>query len=218
MSLKIPTQQILNKLYTPWDAVYSNELENEDTIVMLLCILYHNNKITTQQLAIYLHRHSSINKNKDEIVLDRWLNTYKSPISGLWYNDVTYLTALYGDYQDAVCVDLDISVEQYLKYLNIGFNRNRNWCLNYMANNWIKPYFYYLDKLKWFGFEYMTFEEADDYHNLGSGYCCSDCDGCLRQYKESRYKDRYAPDMDDIKEYIINELRQYAKPHWNEPF
>jgi hypothetical protein len=35
---------------------------------------------------------------------------------------------------------------------------------------------------------YMTYDEFKDTWEATSGYCCSDCDGCLSQYKQSRYE------------------------------
>jgi len=204
------------------DNAYSNILSANDFIILCLIVLYHNEKISHKQFTLYCQRYF----NKGEgISLNHHINTYHSVFDNEWYNDVYFITVVTNAAQKSG-LNYDISMEDILKYLNIGFSRNRNWCVNYVAISWIKPVIYkafsydnYLCQqlVKEFDIsvDFMTLEEADRKYDLDSGYCCSDCDGCRGEYKRSRYESYYKPDKSKIFDTFKKELVKYQSHQKN---
>ena len=106
------------------------------------------------------------------------------------------------DVYNEVCERKDIELDVFLKYLNLYLNKNKNYCIDFVYFNLVEPlikrfrYDNSLAKLRSFGASEMdlsivTYEEADRTRDLSSGYCCRDCDGCLSEYKHSRYESYY---------------------------
>ena len=212
------------------DTVYSVlDIETRDISILLLCLLYHNKLITQKQLCLHCNRYQEIKTDEitkyTEYSLSRRLNTYHSKITNTWYNDCNFTYVLYEDCLEK-CINTTMSIDELLKILNIGFSKNRNWCVDYIAFNIIKPIINYYDKnysynfLKEFGIhiDFMTYEEADIKHDLSLGYCCQDCDGCYSQYKQNQYEYKY---MGTNKERVLNSFKGNLlsyKKHLKNPY
>lgn len=210
--LKLPVKEILDSINThryASDTISSDlHIENKDLSVFFLCLLYHNKLITKKQLTVYCNRYNDeveIKNYQGSVFrthyLTRRINTYHSNITDKWYNDCTFPFILH----DAVmckCTDLNMTISDFLLYLNHGFSRNRNWCVDYLAYSIIRPITSIYDEhLKFkvlaafnIGIDYISYEEADRLYDLGTGYCCSDCDGCYGEYKRARYRWHYKKD------------------------
>ena len=136
---------------------------------------------------------------KDTLI--RKINTYHCTINDKWYNGEGTFGIFCEAYED-VCKRTDLSIEEFLPYLQLYTNKNRNYCLNFIFYEYIEPLLnnikgYYEPRiLRSFNLKHLedtvlTYEEADRKYQLGSGYCCEDCDGDYTQYKKNRYHYNY---------------------------
>lgn len=179
----------------------STNIADRDISVLMLCILYHNNKISRESFTSRMNRYRS---SDESVSLTRVVGTYKSKILNQWYSGVC-VTNVYVEEVIGSCVgNTDLTIKEYLKYLNIGFNRNVNYCVDYLAFSIFKPIMEHYDK-GWSyrfltscnidgvnGLEYLSFDQADMRHDLSSGYCCEDHDGPIEDYKRMRYDYLYS--------------------------
>jgi len=204
--------------------VYSDLLESKDFIILMLVVLYHNKKISRKQFSIYCNRYFN---SAPDILLHRSIKTHRSIFTGKWYNDTSFLTVvLEGILEYKHQLIFDINIVDMLDYLNIAFNRNKNWCINYIALSWIKPIILAtLNGCKLAGeilqsfdipIDFISYEDADRKYVLDDGYCCKDCDGCLYEYKFRRYERRYAPNREKIFNCFRKILENY-KTHDKNP-
>lgn len=205
--MKILYRKLLNEIdrVNPYESVYYTlDIDDKDLSIILLCLMYHNGLLTRKQISKYFLKYT------DGSVLSRKINTYHSKISNKWYNDVSFTYILFDTCMNH-CTDTEVSIPRMIEILNIGFNKNHNWCLNYLTFNILHRiigYAYDNDNytiLKWFklNLNLVSYEEADEHYDLSCGYCCSDCDGCLGEYKRSRYRMYY---KNDDKSVIIQKL------------
>jgi hypothetical protein len=70
--------------------------------------------------------------------LKRHIRTYKSNVLDSWFNYSNIIDILREEVD--TCENKDLTIEEYLKYLNLGFNRNKNWCINFIALSIFKPF------------------------------------------------------------------------------
>lgn len=221
--MKIPVGKLIKRTHSSYrDFTYSDILDSKDFIILCLIILYHVKKISHKQFAIYCQRYFN---SGEKLSLYRKIKTYHSVFDDKWYDDVTFLTVIVRGLEN-VSVPYEMSIEDILKYVNIGFNRNRNWCVNYIASAWIKPIIdnalggntLCQELISEFSIKtsYISYEEADRKHDLASGYCCKDCDGCLGEYKRSRYEAWYKPNKKALYNDFRQELVRY-KTHTKNP-
>lgn len=211
-TLYIPFNILKSKIYTERESRHGwfenqTEIDNRDISLLMLCILFHNNKINQKSFTSRMKQYFETVPNsfgQQVAKLSRKLGTYKSEIIDKWYTD-TCLTNVLVDEVMETCNTKDLTVEQYLKYLNLGLNRNKNFCVDVIAINiflkvidsYNKDWAYdFLNNcgVNGLNLTHLSFEKADSMYDLEFGYCCSDCNGCLRQYKESRYNYHYKKD------------------------
>jgi len=223
--MKIPYKKLIVELHRDYYARTDFDIDDQDISILLLVLLYHNKKITTQQLCCYFKKYNELD-DKSNKMLSRRINTYHSKINDKWYSE-EYFDEILTQVVYDTCKIEDMTIDDFLKILNIGFSRKRNWCVDYTVMSIIKPIISYynidrsFDVLKDFDFkydiEYTSYEEADKRYQLGSGYCCEDCDGCFSQYKYNEYLSRYKKyDNDEIKKNILPELMK-LKTHNKNP-
>lgn len=178
-----------------WFTNYSG-VENKHISMLMLCILYHNEKISRKSFTARMNAEQS---------LERKLNTYKSIVLDKWFQDTCITDVLVQEVEDT-CTERDLTIEQYFKYLNIGLSRNRNWCVNFIAFNVFKAMvnrdldhaYRFIKESKLIEISPISYEEADRMYDLRSGYCCEDHDGCLEEYKRSRYHYNYRLNEKDV--------------------
>lgn len=210
----------------------TTDIANKDISVLMLCILLHNNKITQKSFTSRMKQYYETVPNSfgNQVPkLERRLGTYKSELLNEWYSDIP-LTNVLVDEVTEECKTKDLRVEDYLKYLNLGFNKNKNYCVNFIALNVflviIEHYnrdFAYkflgscMYNTKALNLSYLSYEEADRRYDLDAGYCCGDCDGSYRDYKQSRYEHYYKQDsIKELKETFRNIFRGF-KTHDKNP-
>jgi len=185
--MKIPHAILIESQYksTPTDIEF-------DTI-LLISFLHHYKKINDEKLKAMF-------KSLREGKLLRRINTYHCKINGKWYNDESMSSILLECYHE-LCPKEDMTLEAFLKYLNLYYNKNKNYCIDVVYFSYIEPFIERFEQypnkqiIKGFGVatdvEILTFEQADDRYDLSLGFCCEDCDGDERQYKENRYQYYY---------------------------
>lgn len=199
ISFKHLSEQITTD--TSWFKNYTN-IENKNISVLMLCILYHNAKISRESFTARMNDYRKVDA-KGVCLLARVVGTYKSKVLNEWYEGVCITAVLVDEARS--CVNVDLSVEEYLKYLNIGFNRNVNYCVDYLAFSIFKPMLDHYDASWLYSFltscdidglnvTYLSYEQADRLHDLGGGHCCDDCDGDYQTYKLNRYNYYYRND------------------------
>lgn len=200
-------------------------IDFRDRAVLSLCFLHFNGKITNHQLSLYLSRYEKLRdeKNPFSYELCRRVNTYHSRINDEWYTDESFDDILH-HICETTCDKLEMTFDEILKTLNIGFNKRKNWCVNYLGLKIIHPLISIVDVDKTykilhkmgFDFDYVSYEEADRKYNLSSGYCCDDCSGCYSNYKRNEYYSRYRLDREKVKSLVLEKLLSY-KTHSKNP-
>jgi hypothetical protein len=220
---------------------FGNELIPKDESTTWYSCFYPNidSKLVVFLIITHLHLQGKINDDKMKAMflglkkgtLLRNVNTYHCKINDTWYNDESMFTILCNVYND-VCIRKDLDIEVVLTYLNKFLNANRNYCINYIYIEFIVPLFNNLSdeknvkllktfELKGFNVNYISYEEADRRGDLENGYCCSDCDGCLGEYKRSRYSYYYntPSGVGEMKQCFINYLNSLkTKGYEKAPF
>ena len=186
--MKIPSKIITDCRDTGYGYSNYTDISNEDVAILAIFHL-HDQKIINED------RFKSYCKQYNNRTLIRKINTYHCKIIDKWYSNDSTFTAILDSYNEK-CSAVDFSVEKMLYYLNRLFNKNKNFCIDHLYFNYINPVLWRFSEydgnelFKSFEFStsYKTYEEMDRGGYLSTGYCCTDCDGCLGQYKRNRYK------------------------------
>lgn len=172
---------------------YSKEIMNNSNIdyrnVAILAIFHMHNQeiINDQKLKSYC-------KSYHRGTLIRKINTFHCKIIDRWYNDESTFQIIMTAFFEK-CQLEDMSIEKLLFYINKLMNKNKNFCVDHLYFSFIDPIISNLNNelniqlLPLMGIEtnFISYDTADRNGNLSSGYCCKDCDGCLSEYKRSRY-------------------------------
>lgn len=188
-------------------------LENKDVSMLMLCILYHNQKISRKSFTVRMQSEQS---------LDRRLKTYKSTILDEWFQDTRITDVLVQEAE--TCNNRDLTFEEYFTYMNIGLSRNRNWIVNWLAFSVFKTMLYsnaehayrFIQASKLIDIAPISFDEADRMYDLSSGYCCEDHDGDYYQYKIDRYHYHYRLNEKDILKQLFEAFKK-LKSHLKNP-
>ncbi len=192
-------------------------------------------EVTAFLVIVHLHIQKRINdarfkamlRSLREGTLLRTINTYHCPINDKWYNDEPMLTILLEVYNDHSMPKHDISLDVFLKYLNLYLNKNKNFCIDWIYFSIVQPlinglsYSGYAEKLRSFGLQeideaILSYEEADRRYDLSFGYCCSDCSGCHSEYKRNNYEYYHARNQEDnakklFKAYLLSQKTESSK-------
>lgn len=209
--MKFKNELIPKNSSNTWRSIYSPNTSRKLVVFLIITHLHIQSKINDEKMK------AMFKSLKNETLL-RKVNTHHCKINNKWYNDEEMFTILCEVYNE-VCVRKDLDIETVLKYLNKFLNGNRNYCINYIYIEFILPLFSNLSdpknvkllktfEVKTFNVNYISYEEADERGDLSFGYCCEDCDGCLGEYKRSRYEYNYnrPSNIKQMKQYFIDEL------------
>lgn len=194
---------------------YRYNLDEKHSCLLYACFLFESKHITEAKFKGML---SSLRQD----VLQKRRKTYHCDITDEWFDDMRMTDILY-----EVCDSLviaDISFENMIKYTNLFVNKNRNYCINYIFGNFIKPVLsnyqgasYETRMLESLGIENIkgiSYEEVES--QLSDGYCCRDCDGCLGEYKRSRYEHHYFRDAkkeinETVEKFLISKRHDHER-------
>ena len=193
------------------DVYYCNYTNISDANLLMFAIfnLHKHKIINSQSLNDYCKQF----KNN---TLIRKINTKYCKKLDRWYIDAcssAYILDMYNE----LCPKNNFNLIELVPYINRIYNKSFNKCIYYIYNYYIIPIidktFYnteYLDVYNDLNIETIpTFESVE--HNLSSGYCCKDCDGCLSEYKSSRYKMYYLKNIDNYYNKAKLKLQNYLK-------
>jgi len=199
------------------DIIQDNySLYDETRLFLMLCFFYNNNIITRK---MFLGQLKQLKSGK----LDRRINTFHCRIDNEWYNDESIVNIYYEIFSENRKTLQAIEFEDLIKYIQLYINKPRNYCIDWFNSTIINELFsfdsynYYWPKnmqIDSLGIENIpklyTFEQCfdDSRYELGSFYCCEDCDGDYREYCESRYKYGY---FADTKDYILQKIKDYLE-------
>jgi hypothetical protein len=135
MKIQIP----ISKFVREYERLHSNSttkslfnINANDISIILICSLYHHKNISKEQFHSYFNKYKS-----KQCSLTRFIKTYKCKINNKWYNDMNFTSILLD-----ICKlenHKNISFDDFLVYLNLGFNKNKNWCLNYVGSKIFIP-------------------------------------------------------------------------------
>ena len=103
-------------------------------------------------LTIFLHKHEKINRDKMMAMFTairsdkfcRQVNTYHCRINDKWYNGENMLTILKDAFSCVMFpmktrVDFEMELAEFLKYLNLYLNKNRNYCIDFLQSEIVEP-------------------------------------------------------------------------------
>lgn len=156
---------------------------DEETTFLLITSLHFNGIINDMALKNLL-------KNLRNKTLIRRINTYHFRHTNTWYNDEDFLFILYNEYTKIKNKKILTYKELifYIKILIPDFEW-RYYFLDKIIKPLLKTYLtHHLKYLETDLPEQISFSEADAKYDLGSGYCCEDCDGRYSEYKSDRYE------------------------------
>lgn len=195
---------------------YYSDVDKESLILLIISDMHLQNKITDAKLKGMVR---SLREGK----LIRFVRTFHCGINDKWYSDESMFDVLI-NVHDEICNERIIQLDEFFYYLNLLHNKNKNYCVDNVYNTFVKPLINNIQNsanyqiLKSYGveFNYLTFEDADKKYNLGSGYCCEDCDGDYFEFKRFNYQHYYKFNNDVIFNDFKNHLRSY-KTHLKNP-
>lgn len=195
-----------------WYYNYSG-IENKHMSMIMLCILYHNQKISRKSFTARMQAEQS---------LDRRLKTYKSIVLDEWFQDTHITDVLVQEAE--TCNNRDLTFEEYFTYLNIGLSRNRNWVVNWIAFSIYKAMlnadanhaYRFINASNLIEISPISYEEADRMYDLSSGFCCDDCDGDYYSYKQSKYQHYYRLNEKDVLKPLFEAFKK-LKTHLRNP-
>jgi hypothetical protein len=179
-----------------------SEIDNSVISILSLCILYHNDKISRKSFTSRVNKYKG-HENFNDCHLSRKVNLHKSQLLDKFFTDTIITDVLLSEV--ILTTDFnnrDLDIELYLKYLNIGFSKNRNYCIDFISLNVFKPIlnhyeqefkydFLKLSNIEGLDIKYTSYDDAERTGKLSFGYCCEDCDGCLSSYKKMNYENYF---------------------------
>ena len=220
MSKFVISTQLIPQVDTRSRYYYNTyNIEKEVTAFLVIVHLHIQKKINDARFKAML-------RSLREGTLLRRVNTYHCPINDKWYNDEPMLTILLEVYNDSAFPKHNISLEVFLKYLNLYLGKNKNFCIDWIYFSIVKPL---IDGLEYHGYKQLrsfglqgideailSYEEADRRYDLSSGYCCDDCSGCYSQYKKNQYEYYYARNQKEnaeklFKAYLLSQKTESSK-------
>ena len=130
----------------------------------------------------------------------RHVNTYHCRINDKWYSGENMLTILKDAFSFVMFpmktrIDFEMELDEFLKYLNLYLNKNRNYCIDFLQSEIVEPI---IDNFKHSAGRHYGILESfgissdvrivryEDYEL--TGYCCEDCDGNYERAKSNSYQ------------------------------
>ena len=199
--------------------LYRNAAQNgTNNMFIIVCLLHANGFINNESLNA---RFKQLKEGK----LLRRVNTYRSNITKEWYNDETMLD-IFEDVFDtkmnpksgkerlrldrlnklrilkglnAKTFKTELSFDETMKYLNLYLNRCRNYCIDHLFFEFIKPN---IEKFEYgttnlnelFNYDFSILERNNSYSSFGyddNYYCCEYCCGDYSDWLHNREHNRY---------------------------
>lgn len=158
-------------------------------------------------IAVMLHKQKRINDDKLKALFKQskskeriFKRTYHCKINDEWYSDEPFVDIMQNVLSELPHAGYFVEIEELIKYVNLYLNKNRNYCIDYIHHEIVKPLIekfergnsylqdFVMNALKDFDIDkesttYVSYENFQPH-----GYCCSDCDGSYNQYKSQQYE------------------------------
>lgn len=211
--------------------IVDNYNSKEKNILILISLLHINKLINNNSIK-------SLFKNLREGKLLRNVGTYHSNINDKWYNDES-IFEIYEDILDSmknpkgkerlrierinklrringlpkIEFKESLNFEETLKYLNLYLNKNRNYCIDYLFHEYIKPAInsystYNKDIKKMFNYDFSIFEKSDHSYDIND-YCCEYCCGDYNDWLSYNSYRKEESEIKNAKEDIINLVNKF---------
>jgi len=193
----------------------NHRINNKNNIVILIGLLHINGFINNDSIKNLYKRHR-------EGKLLRNVNTYRSRITGRWYNDESIFEVFSDVLDDKINLKsakdrlnfernnklraLDgrelksfktyLTIDETLKYLNLYLNKNKNFCIDHLYFEYIKPNidgFEYnpteLNKMFDFDFESILPTHTRSSYDYCCEYCCGDYSDFIKYQSQRDHKE-----------------------------
>lgn len=196
---------------------YGWPISSSSGSIVLTCLL-HRNKIISRDKMLGMFK--SIKAGG----YTREFKTFHFEPLNIWYHEKwtrnsKYL-AMVRDPIISKAITTGIPLSEFIPYIKLYLNVNTNYAIDWIWFEIIKPIIKcnleYVKLLQVEGLNFLTYEEADWYYDLASGYCCYGCDGDKGEYKRGRYESNYRLSEKEVVGKIIGVLNSY-KTHQKNP-
>jgi len=208
------SSKLLNQCFkTSYGYINNCNIECEDLAILAIFQMHFRKVINDDSLNANIRKYH----NK---TLVRAVKTYHCTINDRWYSDTSTFEAIIDAWNDTYST-VDFKVEDMLFYLNKLLNKNKNYCIDHLLFTYINPILETINENNsielYNSFEIgnplKTYEQMDRNDELSYGYCCRDCDGCLREYKSYRYKEYLGYNLQKkLRELVNLELNSLKTP------
>jgi hypothetical protein len=188
--------------------VNMSSVNNEDIAILAIIELHRNKKISYKKMMAMFKQYRSK-------TLIRKINTYHCKINNKWYSDGGTFTAIMDSYNE-LCIKEDFSIETCLKYFNLLFNMNKNYCIDHLYFAYFKQIIQGMNNYQGHqllnlcnidNINVMSYDDFKQTWQATSGYCCEDCDGPICQYMSNRYENHLGYNyQDNFKNLVKNKL------------
>lgn len=179
-------------------------LEDKDIAFIYLVFFHYNGIISDGKFKGMLKTLRPIDPKalKLDIPLLRKVGTYHNTINDKWYNDESMIDILEDTFTDLKhkIVKKEMPLEEFLKYINLLTNKNKNFCVDYfyfqIVERMLRQYVANFENYDGTGFRCLhSLNSAYDFESKRlewvkfkpTGYCCEDCDGDYETYKRSQF-------------------------------
>lgn len=208
--------------------LYRNAAQNgNNNMFIIVCLLHANGFINNESLKAKF-------KQLREGKLLRRVNTFRSNISKDWYNDETTLDIFEDVFEkmtnpksgkeklrlerinklrvlnglESKKFKTELTFDETLKYLNLYLNRCKNYCIDHLFHEFIKPNInrfeygssYNLNEI--FSYNFSKLEFNDDDYDSEWEYCCEYCCGDYSDWLEHRYYQKREKKAQQVKKEI----------------
>ncbi len=138
---------------------------------------------------------------------------YHCKINNKWYIDISMCVILENICEYSIVFEIDFEI--LIKHVNNLISKKRNYCIDYIFNNIMKPvlstYRYTHDINVLTIFDLKISLKTVDVVNT-SEYCCEDCSGDFTLYKENQFKYYYlGNNIDKLNGVVTESLRSYKE-------
>lgn len=182
--------------------------ENYKNAMLLLIACMHHHKVITYDKMIGLFQSLKSSDWKYHRKL------YHNNINNTWYEDSNMIDILLECCPKHLSIDVLVFIKEYVQlYLNVPYN----YAVDFVYSIYFNSAEYNLSQEDFTSFlkdcdavmfnDVFSYEEVAHRYELSDGYCCSDCDGCLGEYKRGRYESRFG----HSKEMLLNRVKKYFK-------
>lgn len=167
-----------------------------DTSAFLIISFLHLNGVISYEKLIGMFK-----SLRDKKML-RHVNTFHSKINNKWYSDEHMINILYDIDATSNTPITEMDFSKLLYYTNLYLNKNRNYCIDFIFSEILKPivsflsysYDYYfpsersIELIRTLKCNDINVLSRDNYAFNSYGYCCEDCSGSYEEYLNMQYR------------------------------